>query len=197
MIKSWKELPLGKYRQISGLKEDEDWQWNVLAILNDTTYEDIVNRPLEETMLLSRDMRRWIGDKWIIHPVKKHYVVNGHKYDFRGYPKDITTAMYVDFHNVGRNIPEDMIDMLSIFMVPEGKRYNDGYDLEEVKKDMEEFNVEDAMSVCDFFSSLFQVLYRRAVKQAQKALKKAKKDGIATEEAEKALKGLLRSSGSK
>lgn len=197
MIKSWKELSVRKYKEISSLKEDEDWQWNALAILNDTTYEDIVNRPLEETMLLSRDMRRWISDKWIIHPVKKHYVVNGRKYDFRGYPKDITTAMYVDFQNVGRNIPEDMVNMLSIFMVPEGKRYNDGYDLEDVKKDMEEFNVEDAMSVCDFFSSLFQVLYRRAVKQAQKALKKAKKDGIATEEAEKALKGLLRSNGSK
>ena len=197
MIKSWKELSIGKYRDISRLKEDEDWQWNVLAILNDTTYEDIVSRPLEETMELSRDMRRWIEFKPIIKPTKKQYVINGHRYDFRGYPKDITTSMYIDFYNVGRKIPEDFVDMLSIFMIPEGKKYNTDYDIDEVKKDLEEFNVEDAMSVCDFFSSLFQVLYRRALKQAQKALKTARKEGIATEEAEKALKGYLRSNGSK
>ena len=85
--------------------------------------------------------------------------------------------------------------MLSIFLVPEGKKYNTDYDIDEVKKDLEEFNVEDAMSVCDFFTSLFQVLYRRALKQAQKALKKARKEGIATTEAEKAIKGLLRTNG--
>lgn len=197
MIKSWKELSVRKYKAISSLKEDEDWQWNALAILNDTTYDDIVSRPLEETMELSRDMRRWINDKPIIHPAKKHYVINGHKYDFRGYPKDITTSMYIDFYNVGRNIPEDLIDMLSIFMIPEGKKYNTDYDIDEVKKDLEEFNVEDAMSVCDFFSSLFQVLLRRALKQAQKALKTARKEGIATEEAEKALNEYLRTNGSK
>lgn len=197
MIKSWKELSIRKYKAISSLKEDEDWQWNALAILNDTTYDDIVSRPLEDTMSLSRDMHRWIDDKPIIHPAKKQYVINGHKYDFRGYPKDITTSMYIDFYNVGRNIPQDLIDMLSIFMIPEGKKYNTDYDIDEVKKDLEEFNVEDAMSVCDFFSSLFQVLYRRALKQAQKALKTARKEGIATEEAEKALNEYLRSNGSK
>lgn len=197
MINSWKELPLGKYRQISGLKEDEDWQWNVLAILNDTTYEDIVSRPLEETMRLSRELHRWIDDKVIIHPVRKQYVINGKKYDFRGYPNDITTSMYIDFHNTGRKVPEDMPDMLSIFMVPEGHKYNDGYDMDEVKKDMSELNVEDAMSVCDFFSSLFQVLFCRALKQARKALKKARKDGVETTEAEKAINAYLRSNGSK
>ena len=197
MIKSWKELPLGKYKQISKVKEDEDWQWNVLAILNDTTYEDILSRPLEETMALSRDLHRWINDKPVIKPVRKHYEINGHKYDFRGYPRDISTSMYIDFYNTGRKVPDDMADMLSVFMIPEGKKYNVDYDLDEVKKDMEQFNVEDAMSVCDFFSSLFQVLFRRALKQARKALKQARKDGIPTEEAEKAIKGYLRTNGLK
>lgn len=197
MIKSWKELPIRKYKEICRVEQDEDWQWNVLAILDNTTYEDIVSRPLEETTLLSRDMHRWINDKPIVHPTKKHYVINGRKYDFRGFPKDIITSMYIDFYNTGRKIPENLTDILAIFMVPEGKKYNTGYDMDEVKKDMEEFNMEDAMSVCDFFSSLFQVLCRRAVKQAQKALKRAKKDGVATTEAERALKEYLRSNGLK
>ena len=195
MIKSWKELTIKKYKEISHLEENEDWQWKALAILNDTTYEDIVSRPLEEVMALSRDMHRWINDKPIVRPIKRQYVINGKKYDFRGYPKDITTAAYIDFYNTGRNIPDNLADMLSIFLVPEGKKYNTDYDIDEVKKDLEEFNVEDAMSVCDFFTSLFQVLYRRALKQAQKALKKARKEGIATTEAEKAIKGLLRTNG--
>lgn len=195
---AWKDVSIAQYKKIAALKADEDWHWNALAILNGTTYEDIVSRPLNETMKLSREFNRWAIDAPIIHPVKKKYEINGKKYEFTGYPDKISTAVYIDFYNGERKVPENLTDMLALVLIPEGHKYNDGYDLEEVKKEIDEyFNIEDALSVCDFFTSLSQVLLRRAMRQSKRLLKKAKKDGVQTEEAEKQLKEYRRIVGLK
>lgn len=186
---AWKDVSIAQYKKIAALETNEDWQWNALAILNGTTYEDILNRPLNETMALSRDFNKWALNSPIIHPVKKKYEINGKTYEFMGYPDKISTAVYIDFYNTGREIPKDITDMLSLVLIPEGHKYNDGYDMDEVKDDIENhFNIEDALSVCDFFTSLSQVLLRQALRQAKKMLKKARKEGIPTQGAEKLLK---------
>lgn len=191
MIKSWKELPIGKYREISELDADEDWQWKVLAILNDTTLEDIITRPINETMALSRDLNKWIYDAPIIHPVQKTYNLDGRKFNFKGFPNDICTAQYIDFYNADKEIPKNIADVMAIFMVPEGHKYNDGYDFDEVKEWLlNHFSTEDALSVCDFFLVLFQRLQARLLKKAKRALKQAKKQGIEVEKTEIAIQML-------
>lgn len=193
---AWKDVSIGQYKRIAALKQDEDWQWNALAILNGTTYDDIVSRPLNETMALSRDFNRWGSDAPIIRPVKRRYEINGKRYEFTGYPDKVSTAQYIDFYGSERRVPEDLTEILSFVLVPEGHQYNDGYDMEEVRSDIEGyFNVEDALSVCDFFTSLSQVLLRRALRQARRMLRKARRQGIPTEKAEEALREYRRSVG--
>lgn len=196
---AWKDVNIFKYKKIFELEQDEDWQWNALAILLGTTYEDIITRPIDETMRLSREFLSWSTDKPVLRPVRRQYAIGGRTYDFKGYPKDITTAQYIDFYNCGREVPADLVDMLSVFLVPEGHRYNEGYDMDEIKKEIDEnFNIEDALSVCDFFTSLFQVLLRRVTRKARRALKQAQKEGVAPTEVTKALallKGYRRSVG--
>lgn len=199
MVKGWNELSIEKYRKINALPEDEDWQWNVLAILNDTTVEDILSRPLNDAMELSRDLHRWIQDKPIIHPAKRTYTLNGKKYRFQGDMDKITTAQYIDFYNCEREIPEHLAEQIAIFFIPEdAKGYNEGYDLSDVVNDIEKYlDVEEAYSVCDFFISQFQVLQARVLRKARKALKQARKEGIQTEAAERFLNEYRRSVGLK
>lgn len=199
MVKGWDELTIEKYRKIAELKNDSDWQWNVLAILNDTTVQDILSRPLNETTELSRDLHRWIQDKPILRPTKKHYTINGKKYRFQGDMDKLTTAQYIDFYNCPRGIPEHLPEQLAIFLIPEdAKGYNEGYDLNEVRDEIDRFlDVEEAYSICDFFISQFQVLQGRILRKARRALKQARKEKIVTEEEKQFIEGYLRSVGLK
>lgn len=193
---AWKDISIAKYKKIAALKADEDWQWNALAVVNDTTYEDIVSRPLNETMALSREFNKWVLNAPIIRPVMKKYEINGKTYEFTGYPDRISTAQYIDFYGAEREIPKNITDLLVLVLIPEGHKYNDGYDLDEAREDIENhFNIEDALSVCDFFQSLSQLLLRRALRQARRMLRKAKRDGIPTQEAEELLKKYRRTVG--
>lgn len=188
---AWKDISIRQYREISKLEKNDDWQWNALAIVNNTTYEDIINRPINETMALSREFNQWALDAPIVHPVKRKYVINGHKYDFKGYPENLSTAAYIDFYNMDKTVPDNLAGHLSLVLIPEGHRYNEGYDINEVREEIDNYlDVEEAYSICDFFTSLFQLLQVRAIRKAKKALKQAKKEGIAPEEVAKAEKYL-------
>lgn len=189
MVKGWNEVSIAQYKKILAIKEDEDWVWNFLAIVEKTTYEDIVTRPLKETAALSSEALKWAKNPPKRHLVKTKYEINGKKYDLKASPNDITTAQYIDFYNAPKDIPDRLEEMLAIFLVPEGKNYNEGYDLEQVKMDINfHLSIEDALSVCDFFTALHQVLVRRAIRRAKRALRKARRDGVQTDQAENLLK---------
>ena len=42
--------------------------------------------------------------------------------------------------------------MLSIFLIPQGHKYNDGYDMDEVMDDLLCLSIPDALGVCNFFT---------------------------------------------
>lgn len=193
MVKSWNEVTISQYRQIVKIKENDDWVWNFLAILENTTYEDIVTRPLKEITEMSSEVLKWAKKPVKRHLVKTEYDINGTKYVLRANPQEITVSQYIDFVNADKQIPDNLPMLLSVFLVPEGKKYNEGYSIEDVASDLEgNMNIEDAMSVCDFFTALYQLLSGRILRRAKKALILAKKEGIAPKETEILIKEIER-----
>lgn len=189
MVKGWNEVSIAQYKKIYALENDEDWVWNFLAIVENTTYNDIVTRPIAQTTQLSKETLKWATKPPKRHLVKNRYGIGGQVYELQANPNSISTAQYIDWYNSPKDMPENLDTAVSIFLVPEGHKYNDGYDLECVKRNINEnMGVEDALTVCDFFSILYRVLIRRTVRMARKTLKKAKKDGIQTQAAEQLLK---------
>lgn len=193
MVKGWNEVTIGKYKRICALKEDDDWVWNFLAILDNTTYQDIVTRPINETMALNSEVMKWAKNPPKRHIIRYTYTIDGETYNLRAYPDEITTAQYIDFCNAEKNVPDNLAELLSIFLIPEGHKYNEGYSSADVAKVLEEnLNIEDALTMADFFTTLFQLLSGRILRRAKKALKQAKKEGIAPEKTEMAIKLLER-----
>lgn len=191
MIESWKDLPLGVYKKITALDpEDNEGNLKVVALLEGVDYNDILNAPLAEV----KQKVQKLG--FLAKPPKKHliklkYKLGNKVYNFDCSARNITTAQFIDFSNTKK---EDLTGALAIFLIPEGHRYNEDYDLEDTMLDIDKYlSVEEALSICDFFTTLSELYIRRTLRTAKKALKKAKKAGVPTEEAEKVVAEYLRS----
>lgn len=86
--------------------------------------------------------------------VKKSYVINGTKY-ILDKSLNISTAQYVDYTNYMKE--GNLVKILSVFLIPEGHKYNDGYDIFKVMKDMEEMSYSTATSIGFFFLRLLKI----------------------------------------
>lgn len=176
-------MPLGVYKKITAVDpEDEEGNLKIVALLEGVPYNDILNTPLTEVKEKVKKLE-FLTNKPKKHLIKLKYKLGKATYVFDCTAKSITTAQFIDFGQVDRN---DLTGALAIFLIPEGKKYNEGYDLEDAKFDIDRYlSVEEALSICDFFTTLSELYLKRTLRKAKKALKQAKRDGIPTEEAEK------------
>ena len=81
---------------------------------------------------------------------QKDIKVNGREYYFDGLLGKITTAQYIDFQNYQKNNDEQK--SFSVFIIPKGHKYNDGYDIEQVFNDILDVPVPVLFSASFFLS---------------------------------------------
>lgn len=115
------------------------------------------NLPLPEYGCYLAGLRRFIGE-----PVMKSkltpncsYTINGREYRVDITPTAFTVAQYTDLTNYLKREGEGkarLVDLLAVVVVPEGKMYNEGYDLEQAKADLGELPVTAAFAVVGFFA---------------------------------------------
>lgn len=74
---------------------------------------------------------------------------------------DMSVAQWVDFQTYGKDMEKNMVEVLSCALVPKGKKYNDGYDIEKLKEDLKGLPVCDALAVCFFFQKRWLKSMRR------------------------------------
>ena len=182
-------MPLGVYKKITALDpKDEEGNLKLLALLEGVTYNDILNAPIAEVKQKIQKLD-FLNKKPKKHLVKLKYRLGDKTYCFDCTAKSITTAQFIDFGNTKK---EDITGALSIFLIPEGHRYNEGYELEDSKLDIDNYlSVEEALSICDFFTTLSELYVRRILRRAKRNLRKAKKHGATTEEAERIVQDYL------
>lgn len=65
----------------------------------------------------------------------KKVKVKNREYEVNAVIGELTTAQYVDYINHIKN--NDIVKALSVFYIPKGHKYNDGYDMELVFQDIE------------------------------------------------------------
>lgn len=119
---------------------------------------------------------------------KQYYTLNGHRYKTTLNMQALTTGQYLDFQQLADACREMPAEFLSVLLIPDGHKYNDGYNLEEVVSDIENYmSVEDCMGLSAFFFNLLQISIRRSIRSLSRMEKKARKEGLMTEEQLEAL----------
>lgn len=64
----------------------------------------------------------------------------------------MTTAQYIDFQELSKEGRKGMHRLLSVFLVPKGKSYNKGYDMEKLQQDiLEQMSIVEANDLYAFF----------------------------------------------
>lgn len=101
--------------------------------------------------------------------VKKTYRINNTTYKLDK-SLNISTGQYVDYVNYMKT--GDLTKILSVFLIPEGHTYNDGYDMFKVMKDMEEISYPNATSIGFFFLRLFRIYIKLFLPFLTRKLKK-------------------------
>lgn len=174
-------------------------QWTDIEEIFRTEYEDDILKTadvikvlfgIEEPMELTPqefskkvDEMKFLKEQIPDKKLATSYTLNGTKYNFRGNITECTMGQLMDWRQYSSKTPLDYAECLSVFMIPDGHKYNDGYDMEQTISDIGTLPIGDALKVHSFFLAA-QVLFTETLtnyfkRQLKKTnLPKAKKEEI-------------------
>lgn len=161
-----------KYRTLLDIRDAaniEDENERVYAIMEAVFGEDVLDLPLKDFNEKCKELQflqKEIPNDLHVKDIK----VNGREYYFDGLLGKITTAQYIDFQNYQKNNDEQKI--FSVFIIPKGHKYNDGYDMEQVFNDILDIPVPVLFSASFFFSRQFELFIRIFRRYSIKQMKK-------------------------
>ena len=167
MEQVWDNISVGEFAEIRTVLNDtertaEDKQIAIAALLQGVSEDELLTMPLDEAREAfalansldtppkrSRIRRLYQVGAWTLRATES---------------KDMTVAQWVDFQTFGRDMEKNLVEILSVALVPNGKIYNTGYDIEALKNDIRnKMMIPDAMAVCFFFQ-------RKWLKSMQRSL---------------------------
>lgn len=194
MIKSYETMPVGIYLQLTDVMRDvqdeHDRTIAILSILSGIPEEQLINTPYEQVQRMS-DSAGFLLTEPKPAEVRKVYEVG----EWRLVPtlkrSRITYAQYAAFQEFSaKGVDDNFVQLLSCFLIPEGKKYNEDYDIEDLCDDIRKhLSIVDANALYTFFlrtlsRSMQNTLnYLRATIMLQTAKteeeKKAKEEALA------------------
>ena len=191
----WSDISIKKVKQINEVVNnatDEDTVWALIGICYDMTPEEVDNLPLRKAEEYARGVS-FLNREPAPAVAKKSYVLNGRKYNTTMDFTKVSVAQYIDFQQAWPDSQEHPERVLAIILVPDGHKYNDGYDNAEVQKDIEEhMSCTDSMGLTLFFCRLLRLSIRSASRKMKSLLRKAKKEGKMTEEQMEKIRNIIR-----
>ena len=158
IIDNYHRLPIGKYLDIVNLcdteMDDVDRKVKIVAILTGLTDDDVLNLPITEfteCCAKAKFLDKQCPEN-LIPGVSRSYPIGGFVLVPVTDIRKITTAQYIDFKTFEKDKEHKFVEMLSCFLVPRGKEYNEGYDILDVHNAIrEEMSVAEVLALLAFF----------------------------------------------
>lgn len=190
MIDNYNDLTVGKYQEIRVLlngKVVDEYSTNIqlVSILSDMTEDEVLSLELTQYKALNQKL------SFLLQEPPKRMIANVYK--IGGYELEtmlaidkMSVAQYVDYQTFVKDTDKFLVEMLSIFLIPKGHKYNDGYDIIEVQKAIRDnLSIVDAMSLSAFFLLWYQSLTKATLTCLTKKLKRMKRKMKDKEEIQK------------
>lgn len=176
---TWKDITIEKYERIAGLQAKNlgeiDLIASTIAVLDGVTVKEVEELPYTVLLLKARGLR-FLQHNPIASIVKRKYEIGGKTYIPTLNPAELTTAQYIDFQVRAMGAPDDLAGLLSVILIPEGHKYNEGYSSDEVREEIyKNFPIEDAMGLSAFFFALWKKSMRRLLRETKKQYRELKR----------------------
>lgn len=156
------DLPLAKYLKTLEIFNDAslsdlDKNIEILAIYADTTVDSILKLRPDVVEEYFADMSNSISSYKASNSKRpKKIKINDQVYTINYNIGKLNMAQYIDFQQiiVKKNYLENLPALLSIFIIPKGHKYNDDYDIIELRRTLENnITLDEALSII-FFSKM-------------------------------------------
>ena len=160
--KSPGDLPLAKYLKTLEIFNDKylsdlDKNVEILSIYADTPVESILKLRPDEVGVHFAEMSQAISSYKASnakHP--KNIKINDQVYKINYNIGKLNMAQYIDFQQIiiKKNYLENLPALLSIFIIPKGHKYNDDYDILELRNILENnMTLDEALSIIFFLKT--------------------------------------------
>lgn len=162
---SWEALTYGDYMQLVQIGEadiPENYKTtHLLSILTGEKVEDLESLQITTFMKLVPHLQ-FLNEKPKDIKHKSEYEVNGRKYIVQADVDKICTAQFLDYSSYIKekydtNGP-NTVKLASCFLIPEGHKYGDGYDINQVWNDINDMSFLDVKALA-FFLQLQYAAY--------------------------------------
>lgn len=156
--KTYKDINLKDYKKIVEINNREldsnlEKDIAVLSVLLGVEESEVYNLSIVELRSLIEQIN-WVY-KYDFKPTGKlanKIKIDGEEYTVNPDINSFTVSQYMDFQNFWDKRNERMGNLLAVFIIPKGKKYNEGYDVIELADRLEEiFTLDDWNNVCFFF----------------------------------------------
>ena len=157
-MKTWKDITLRQFNKIQDLLQeiDEYTTLNIIDVLYDV---DSANLPAMEVMnKYAHSLDFLMTTIPTNEKLKETYIINQRGYNSNINLTQMTTAQFVDYQNYSKENPIDISKCLSVFIIPAGHTYNDGYDLKHVQEDIKDLDMVTINTLAFFFKKLYILL---------------------------------------
>lgn len=147
---------------------DEEKTFKATALLAGMDYEEFLLLPLDDARELVAKTA-FVREEPKKVRTRSEYKIGRRNYTLFRNMMQITTSQYIDYQALlGQNIALHLPELMAICLVPKGHKYGDGYDMDEVVEEIREhLNVEDALSVADFFIKQSSKSIRRMIRRSE------------------------------
>lgn len=166
---TWNDVKLYQFLKLKDYLKIEDEAERMLSIAELMFGEEVTDLPLAEFNKKFKELKFLEEPPKTVVPPKK-LTINDHKYHLDCMLGNITTAQYIDYINHCKT--NDLCKMLSVFVVPDGHKYNDGYDMEEVMNDINMMPVTMVNSISVFMLRQLQLFIRIFHKSSEKKIRR-------------------------
>lgn len=181
MINSWDKLTVGKYQEIKEIinnsTDEYEMRTEILSILTDIDVEDLLELPIGRYNHLLQNMNFLLEER---RPkmVNTKYVLEGQTFEVMLNVEKMTAAQFIDYQNYAKDVDKNLINILTVFLIPKGHKYNEGYDITEVARIIKDnMSVNDAAALSAFFLECYKALLTTTVRYLTRKMKRlAKKE---------------------
>lgn len=158
------ELPIYKFIEFNNIVNDDSLdnilkEISALAIFCDVPEDNIYKLTQQEAAKYIAIMHENIekynklskNNKYSKHPKKLNLNDNAYNIDYN--VNKLNMAQYVDFQMIIANAEDhlnNIVDLLSIFIIPKGKKYGEDYNMDAVKDDIQTLQMETALGITFF-----------------------------------------------
>ena len=177
--RDWENITLKDWYAIQELLEVQD-EWTMYNILDYLYDIDSVNMPISE---LRNYSLAFLNNTEQLDNYKVPEVYDD-KYSCNLDLTKVSVAQFIDYNNYIKEEPVKFEKILSVFIYPKGKTYNDGsYNIEDVQNDILDFPFALVKKLAFFFGqqlTTFTTITLFFLQQEMKEMKTPKTDAMAT-----------------